>query len=138
MAVTAYAADIGGIQRVIRIWWQGDVANAIIDGQSGTFAVTDENGVPIATGAGVSIESDGSERPLTEEELIEHLEHPDLLYKEDGTIWVYYREQKIEITNQFDSDGICYLELGDGDDVLYLTITQENGMTVSRDGYLHP
>lgn len=138
LAVTAYAVDVGGIQRIIRIWWQGSEANAVIDGQCGTFTVSDKNGVPVATGVGVSIEEDGSERPLTEAELIEHLEQPDLYYKEDGTVWVYYRDRKIEITDQFDADGICCLELSDGDDVLYLTITQTNGMTISRDGYVKP
>ena len=138
LAVTAYAADVGGIQYILQIWWQGSKANAVIDGQNGTFEVTDENGVPVATGAGVSIGEDGSERPLTEAELIEHLEQPDLLYKEDGTVWVYYRDQKIEITDLFNTEEICYLELGDGVDKRYLTISKEGGMTISRDGYVQP
>ena len=31
-------------------------------------------------------------------------------YKEDGSIWVYYYDQKIDITDQF-KDGVCYVQV---------------------------
>ena len=81
--------------------------------------MTEEDGSFIRGGGGVAFEPDGSERPLTEEEILEHLDHPEVDHKEDGTIWVYYRGQKIEITDRFDEDGYCYLELRDGTEILF-------------------
>lgn len=138
LAVTAYAADIGGIQRIIQIWLCGDQTTAVLDVQEGQYSLTDEEGGFIMGGGGVAFEPDGSERPLTEEEFIEHLDQPDLLYKEDGTVWVYYHGQKIEITDLFDTDGICYLELRDGDNILYATIEKNGGMATSPNEYVQP
>ena len=138
LATTAYAADIGGIQRKIQIWRYGDQTTAVLDIQNGEYSVTGEDGTPMFNGGGVAIEPNGSERPLTEEEILEHLDSPDLLYKEDGSIWVFYRAQQIEITDLYNDDGICYLMLKDGEEVLYLTITKENGMAVSPNAYPQP
>lgn len=138
LAITAYAADIGGIQRIIQIWRFGDQTTAVLVIQDGQYSLTDEEGSFIQSGGGIAIEPDGSERPLTEEEILEHLDRPDLVYKEDGTVWVFYRAQSIEITDLFDADGVCYLELRDGEDVLYLTIKKGNGMMVSSKAYVQP
>ena len=139
LAVTAYAADIGGIRRIIQIWRYGDQTTAILDIQDGQYTLSNEDGSPIMSGGGVAIEPDGSERPLTEEEIIEHLDQPDLLHKEDGTVWVFYHGQKFEITEEmFDTDGICYLQLRDGNDVLYATIERNGGMATSPTAYVQP
>jgi len=138
LAVTAYAADIGGIQRIIQIWLYGELTTAVLEIQEGHYIAIDQEGSVIIAGGGVVIESDGSERPVTEEEILDHLDQPDLLYKEDGTVWVSYHGQKIDITDRFDSDGFCYLELRDGDDVLYATIHKEKGMATSPHAYIQP
>ena len=138
LAVTAYAADIGGIRRIIQICLYGDQTTAVLDVQNGQYTLTDEEGSFIMGGGGVAFEPDGSERPLTEEEILEHLDHPEVAYKEDGSIWVYYRGQKIEITDRFDADGYCYLELRDGDDTLYATIDKNGGMATSPTDYPQP
>lgn len=138
LAVTAYATDIGGIQRIIQIWLHGELTTAVLEIQDGHYIAMDEEGSVILAGGGVVIETDGSERPVTEEEMMDHLDQPDLLYKEDGTVWVSYHGQKIDITDCFDSDGYCYLELRDVDDVLYATIHKENGMTTSPHAYVQP
>ena len=138
LAVTAYAADIGGIRRIIQIWLYGDQTTAVLDVQNGQYTLTDEEGSFIMGGGGVAFEPDGSERPLTEEEILEHLDHPEVAHKEDGSIWVYYRGQKIEITDRFDADGYCYLELRDGDDTLYATIDKNGGMATSPTDYPQP
>ena len=138
LAVTAYAADIGGIRRIIQIWLYGDQTTAVLDVQNGQYTVTDEEGSFIMGGGGVAFEPDGSERPLTEEEILEHLDHPEVAHKEDGSIWVYYRGQKIEITDRFDADGYCYLELRDGEDTLYATIDKNGGMATSPTDYPQP
>ena len=138
LAVTAYAADIGGIRRIIQIWLYGDQTTAVLDVQNGQYTLTDEEGSFIMGRGGVAFEPDGSERPLTEEEILEHLDHPEVAHKEDGSIWVYYRGQKIEITDRFDADGYCYLELRDGDDTLYATIDKNGGMATSPTDYPQP
>lgn len=138
LCITAYAADIGGIQRTIQLWLYGNQTNVILDIQDGQYTLTNDAGDVLISGGGVSIDPDESERPLTEDEIIDHLEKPDLQYREDGTVWIFYRGQKIEITNLFDADGICYLELRDGEDILYVTATKENGMAFSPDDYIQP
>lgn len=138
LAMTAYAADVGGIQRIIQIWRYGDQTTAVLDIQNGNYTVMGEDGTLVSCGGGVVMEPDGSERPLTEEEILTHLCAPDLWYYEDGTVCVYYRGQKIDITERFNADGVCYLELRDGDEVLYATITRETGMAVSPNAYIQP
>ena len=138
LAVTAYAADIGGIRRLIQIWQYGEQTTAVLDVQNGQYTLTDEEGSFIRGGGGVAIEPDGSERPLTEEEILEHLDQPEVYHKEDGTIWVYYRGQKIEITDRFDADGYCYLELRNGTEILYATIERNGGMATSPEKYVQP
>ena len=138
LAVTVYASDIGGIRRMIQIWLFGDRTTAVLDMQDGQYTLTDEEGSFIRGGGGVAIESDGSERPLTEAEILEHLDHPEVAYLDDGSIWVFYRGQKIEITDRFDKDGFCYLTLQDGEDVLYATIDKNGGMATSPVEFVQP
>lgn len=138
MVVTAYAADIGGIRRIIQIWLHGEQTTAVLDIQNGQYTLTDEEGSFIKGGGGVAFEPDGSERPLTEEEILAHLEHPEVIYQEDGRIWLYYRGQKIDITDRFDEEGYCYLELQDGEEVLYATIEKNGGLATSPTAYPKP
>ena len=139
LGITAYAADIGSIQRTIQIWLYGNQTDAILDIQAGQYDLKDDAGDTIIIGGGIAIDPDGSERPLTEDEIISHLDNPDVQYREDGTVWVFYHEQKIEVTDLFDADDICYLELKDGEDVLYyVTVTRGNGMAFSPNAYVQP
>lgn len=138
LAVTVYASDIGGIRRMIQIWLFGDRTTAVLDMQDGQYTLTDEEGSFIRGGGGVAIEPDGSERPLTEAEILEHLDHPEVAYLDDGSIWVFYRGQKIEITDRFDKAGFCYLTLQDGEDVLYATIDKNGGMATSPVEFVQP
>ena len=138
LAVTAYAADIGGIRRIIKLWIQGEQTTVTLDVQEGNYTVTAEDGSPIISGGGVVMEADGSTRPVTEKEILTHLDQPDLHHKEDGTIWVYYREQKIEITDMFDDSGFCYLELQDDNGILYVLVDKQGGLSTSSTGYPTP
>ncbi len=96
-----------------------------IRGNSYNLSYEDEDGNPRSIGGGgVAIGMFGQERPLTEEEILEELEHPQVEYLEDGTVWVYYHDQKLEITDKF-QDGVCYVQLKDGDKVLYLTVEEQ-------------
>ncbi len=137
----AYAANVGGIQRTIQLWIHGDQTNAelVID-ETGSYDVTyqsEDGSTETLSGGGVAIESDGSERALTEEEIMEELSMPDVEYEDDGTVWVYYYDQKMNVTDSFE-DGVCYVKLVHGEETLYMTIKYDNGYSISPDKYPDP
>ena len=141
MATAAYAADVGGIQRRVQLWIHGDQTDVVLDIRSGQYTATYEDSEGNSHefgGGGVAFKPDGSERPLTEEEILEHLDRPEVEYEDDGTVWVYYRGQKIEITGKFDEDGVCYVQLKDGDDILYMTVKYQDGYATSPNCYIAP
>ena len=142
LATAAYATDVGGIQRTIQLWIHGDQTDAVmVVEKDGSYKVTyaDENGdAREMAGGGVAMDMFGNERPLTEEEILEHLSDPDVEYKDDGTVWVYYMNQQIEITDKFDDDGVCYVKIDNGDETLYLTIQYQEGYSMSPHGYEKP
>ena len=144
-AGSAYATNLGGIQRTIQIWIHGDQTTANLevstdDTQSSyTLNYKDENGESREiSGGGVAINADGSERPLTADELMQELISPDVEYLDDGTVWVYYKNQALEITDNFDDNNVCYTKIVDGDDTLYLTIKYQNGYSYSSEKYIEP
>lgn len=141
-AGTAYAANLGGIQRTIQLWINGDQTNATLeinnDGNSSTYTIKipDENGNSTEiTGGGVTMDGDGVERPLTEDEIMEQINQPDVEYEDDGSVWLYYKDRKLDITDRFE-DGICYVKLTDGKDVKYLTIKYNDGYAMSDSKYV--
>ena len=137
---TAYAANIGGIQRVVQLWIHGDQTDATLEiKDDGSYEMTyqDEAGNIVERGGGgIAIEEDGSERSLTQEELMWNLNSPEVDYLEDGTVWVYYLNQKIEITDKFDENGVCYVKVCDGEGTIYMTIKYQNGWSMSMDKYI--
>ena len=60
---------------------------------------------------------------------------PEVVYEDDGTVWVYYMDQKLEITDDFDENGICHVELKDGDASVYMTIEYEKGYSMNTNKY---
>ena len=79
---TAYAANVGGIQRTIQLWMHGDQTSATLDlnTDNGSYSLeykdTDGNTVTQG-GGGVAFDADGNERPLTEDEIMEELNAPE-------------------------------------------------------------
>ena len=141
LATAAYAADMGGIQRSIQIWINGDQTDAVLDVRGSEYTVTyqDEDGVAHEIGGGgVAYDGFGGERPLTEEEILEQLDSPDVQYRDDGSVWVCYHSEKLEITDRFDEDGICYVQLNTDGGPLYLTIKYREGYSSSPHSYLSP
>lgn len=136
-----YAADIGGIQRTIQIWIEGDRTDATFEYHTdGTYSMsyqTAEGDEKERGGGGIAYERDGSERPLTADELLEELNMPEVEYKEDGTVWVYYYDQKIDITDRFEDD-VCYVKVSNGDETLYMTVQYQNGWSASPHKYVEP
>lgn len=141
ISTVCYAADVGGIRRTIQLWIHGDQTDAIMEIQDGQYQVTyeDQQGnLHQQSGGGIAIEPDGSQRPVTEEEILEHLNNPEVEYKDDGTVWVYYMNQSLEITDRFDADGVCYVQLKNGDDILYLTVRYQDGYSTSTNAFVQP
>ena len=139
---TVYAANIGGIQRTIQLWIHGDQTDATLDvKEDGSYSLnySDENGKEVEQGGGgVAFDADGTERPLTEEEIMEQINMPEVEYEEDGSVWVYYENQKIEITDKFDNDKVCYVKIKGKEKTLYLTVKYQNGYCISEDKYPNP
>ena len=136
----AYASDVGHIQRKLQIWIHGDQTEAVLETGDGHYSLTYEDEAGQAheiQGGGVAIEADGTERPLTEEELIEHLDAPDVEYREDGSVWIYYHGQSLDITDRF-ADGVCYVKLVDSEKTLYVTVKYQNGFAYSPSSYCQP
>ena len=141
LAVAAYAADLGGIQRTVQLWIHGDQTDAILEVQDGTYTLTYEDvdgNLREQSGGGIAMDGLGNERALTEEEILEQLNMPDVEYEDDGSVWIYYQNQKLEITDKFDDDGVCYVQLKNGDDTLYVTVKYDNGYATSPDRFLSP
>lgn len=141
LACAAYAADVGGIQRNIQLWINGDQTDAVLDIQGTGYTVSyqDKDGVAHEFGGGgVAIDDDGAERPLTEAEIMEHLDGPEVEYRADGSVWVCYHGGETEITDRFDADGVCYVQVKTDDGVLYLTVKQGNGFASSPHSYVPP
>lgn len=138
---TAYAANVGGIQRTIQLWIYGDQTTATLtanDDATYTITYSDKDGNEKTRGTGgVAIQADGTEAPLTPEEIEEHLNMPDVDYEDDGSVWVYYQDQKLDITDKF-VDGVCYTKIEGKDKTLYLTVKYDNGYAVSENKYISP
>ena len=140
-ATVGYAADIGGIQRTIQLWIHGEQTNVTVefDG-NGNYTIDymgDDGNIKQQGGGGVAFDDEGNERPLTEEELIEQLNSPEVNYNEDGTVWVYWINEKIEISDKF-QDGVCYIKLKNRDNSLYMTVKYKGGWSTSPHKFLAP
>lgn len=141
LATVCYAADMGGIRRTVQLWIHGDQTTAVMDIRNGSYDLTyedDEGIIHQVSGGGVSFEEDGSERPLTEEELIEHLNSPDVQYREDGSVWLYFMDQSMEITHKFNEENVCFVQLTNGEETLYLTIKYKGGFAYSPERFIQP
>lgn len=140
-AGSAYAADVGGIQRTVQIWMHGDQTTATLDlKDDGTYDINykDENGDDQQiSGGGVAMDPDGTERSLTADEIMAQQDMPEVEYHDDGTVWLYYHNQSMEITDNFEN-GVCYVTVNDGDKTLYVTVKYQNGYAVSEDKYVSP
>lgn len=146
LATAAYAADLGGYRRTIQFWFRGEQIEADWQAQDGeyTIAYEDADGnVHTQSGGGVAIDDDGSERPLTEEELLEEAtrQGPQVEYNlKDGveTVTLYYRDQVIDITDKFDENGCFYITLDEDGHPLYVTVEYHGGLSASSTAYVQP
>lgn len=140
----AYASNLGGIQRTVQIWLHGDQTAATLvveQGDHTSYSATyedDEGNTHEIQGGGVAYDFFGREKPLSEEDILEQLNAPDVVYNDDGSVWVYYYEQKLDITDKFDEDGVCYVQLNDGGRPLYMTVKYQGGYATGTNRYPNP
>ncbi|MDE6887846.1 MAG: hypothetical protein K2P45_04270 [Eubacterium sp.] len=110
----AYAADIGGIQRKLTTWLYGQRQEVSISGDGKgnyTYTYTDENGQQQESGAGgIAIDEDGNEIPLSAEAVMDMVSN-EVKADADGRIWIYYYDKKFEITDLFDTSGVCRVSI---------------------------
>ena len=139
-ATTAYAADIGGIQRKIQVWLHGDLTEAVltVDEKSGTYTVTDEDGHQEMAGGGVRINADGSTQPVSAEEMYRHLADQVETDTVDGRLYLLYKDQKFDITDAFKDSDAYYVTLKDGDKTLYVTVMKDGSLAYGPYRYLIP
>lgn len=142
MCTTAYAADVGGIQRTIQIWLHGDQTTATLDitqtdHTQYTVKYEDANGEQHEMqGGGVAFDMWGNEIPLTEEDIMRDvIDQPDVSFNEDGTVIVYFRDQSIDVTDKFDENDKCYTQVKADDITYYLVINKDGGVSCSTSGY---
>ena len=141
MATVGYAENVGGIRRTIQLWIHGDQTDAVMDIENGNYTLSyeDAQGRHELGGGGVAIDNFGNERPLTDEELLEEINsNVDVEYKDDGTVWIYYQDQAMEITDLFDENNICYVQIKAGTGTLYVTVKYGGSFSYSSDGYVQP
>lgn len=126
-AGAAYAADLGGIRETIRVWFGGKQVDATVteneDGYG--FTVHLDGETKTFGGGGVAIEGDGTERPLTAEEVLADF-NTQIDTDENGRVWLYHFEQSYDITD-FLTGGTCKLSLEKDGETLYFDIENENG-----------
>ena len=140
LGTTAYAANVGNIQRQIQLWVQGDQTTATldIDETQGEYKIsyTGTDGAPVEiSGGGITIDINGNEKPVNEQEIMEHIMMPSVEYLYDGTIWVYYKDRQMEITDKFDEEGFCYTQIADGGQTYYMTIKKNGGYGIDTIKY---
>lgn len=126
---TVYAADIGGIQEKLSIWLYGEktqVDVTEIDGGGYTFTYEHNGETEQVGGGGVIIGVDGTETRMDAGEVAEGMSRSASVEEDqEGRVWVYYYDQKSDITSLFDQNR-CLISLSHGDELIYLEITREN------------
>ena len=149
----AYATDLGGIQTAIKMWIDGEQVDGTftysekeINDDDGSvimageydFEYTDAEGdTQVRSGGGIAYEPVGTVRALTPEELMEEINSPEVIYEEDGKVYVTYKDQKIDITDKFEDD-VCMMELNMDGQVMYMTIKYQKGFALNPDEYEDP
>ena len=88
----AYAMDVGGIQRIVQVWIHGDQTDAIFNVENGNYTLDykDADGNDVSQGGGGVAYENGTERPLTADELLDEINMPEVEYEEDENYEYYY------------------------------------------------
>lgn len=140
---TAYAADIGGIQEKLSMWFHGTQTKVeVSDNETGgyTFRYQTQDGAAEFQGAGgVSINEDGSTTALSAGELLDTINQYAMVETdENGAVWAYYYDQILNITDLFDENDTCRLLLSHNGTFIYLKVTREQDGSCSYSQHTEP
>ncbi len=132
---TVYAADIGGIQEKLSLWLYGEKTQVDVTEHTGdtgyTFTYEHDGETESIGGGGVIIEADGTETRMSAGEVAENInQSASIIEDDDGRIWVYYYNQKSDITELFEENR-CRISLSHDGEMVYMEITMES------DGYTY-
>lgn len=128
---TVYAADIGGIQEKVSIWVYGKEEKVVItENGDGGYTLRyggdgDNQGVTVFGGVAIGEDANGnaSERWLSADEIVVSINQTANVAEDaDGRVWVYYYDQKADVTDLFDKEGICKVSLTHEGQTIYLEI----------------
>ena len=125
LTTAGYATDLGGIRRTVQIWLDGDRTDAVLEIQDGSYTLyyqDAEGQTHERQGGGAAYDFFGRERPLTEDEILEEINSPFVDVREDGSVWVSYKDQSFDVTDKLDENGVGYVQLRDGGDTIYMTL----------------
>lgn len=147
-SAVCYAANVGGIQRQIQLWIDGDKTSAVIEfNGSGEYTLSykdSEGNLYSESGGGVKFDQEGNEIPVTDEELLEEIYAPNVVYEDEKAILYYYNQiadnyfrHELDITDLF-VDDVCYITLTQNGKPLYITVKYQNGLATSPNRYLSP
>jgi hypothetical protein len=67
-----------------------------------------------------------------------HLKEPELEKTKDGRVLVHYGGTRLNITDRFDKNGVCYVKLVHGGHTHYMTVKRHGGYAISPDAYIAP
>ncbi len=126
----AYAADLGGIQQKITGWLRGEekeLSVRDIGDYSYSYTYTDEDGEAQGfSGGGVEIDDDGNETPMSAEHVLEAIASHEVEKDDDGRVWLYDYDKKVELTDLLKKDGTCKVAVKREGGTDYFTI-KDNG-----------
>ncbi len=128
---TAYAADIGGIQEKVSIWINGKEEEVVITGKGdGSYTLHFESGDDNQVIGGVAIgkdeNGDTTEHMLSPNDIVVTInQSADIVEDANGHVWIYYYDQKADITDLFDEEGACKVQLTHEGQTVYLEIERD-------------
>ncbi|MCR5249465.1 MAG: hypothetical protein K6E50_02530 [Lachnospiraceae bacterium] len=108
-----YAADVGGIRTNFEMWINGSRQEVELEQVSETeYRWTDEDGGVHQMG-GVMKEGDGSERPMTGEELVDQTNAQCNYEEGDGRSFISYKSLRADVTDLIGADNTLYIHIDD-------------------------
>lgn len=129
-SVTAYAADVGGIQEIFSAWINGQKVTVSVkdnaDENGYTFSYNNEGTEVVWGGGGVAIDENGNEEKLTAQDIMaEYSDTPQVDTDDEGRVWIYLKDQSGDITDLFDGNGVCRVSVIADGITHYVKVTRD-------------
>ena len=143
LGVGVYASNLGGFRSSVSVWLHGDVTEVSIEQVGeGQYEITYPDGTVRGTG-GMAYEN-GQMRGVTMDEVLEEIRTAvEVEEDEDGKIWLYLRDHKIDITDQIAENGDwAQVKVKDGVLADYITVVWNGdggyGVSTGHFGFASP